>query len=421
MCSEINMTKNEIIDVVTDVLNDIINETKTDFNDDRGDYKVSYEGEKFYLARISGNYEYSLQALIQLILHESGVFSRILNEEQVVEVQESLSNDPTTIYMPDELYDLLGSIYYYSMAFVGKKLTVLGFNVEDDFVNEGWWFVDSPCEIKDKLLSRIENNTTTLEVNFIGEATAENITQFVTEYLNNIINKSQKYFEEDGLFVYNFSTNNEWTIGYLDGLHELTFSIMINNCVFKQILDDNQLNEFHENLNKYLEEGGEFNSIYSLTDNKSYNELKILFEKIDYESINFVYNKLSKWGYDLGDEYTDYLNLHKTKDTTASTEAIKLIINDQEALSIESDVEIGKQQLQSFHPEAHYYSDPQFRLFKTDAGWNIEHDETAINETIVNGVKLTEPLLIADGMVISVGNAAKGIHKLPIILKLLKY
>ena len=161
MCSEINMTKNEIIDVVTDVLNDIINETKTDFNDDRGDYKVSYEGEKFYLARISGNYEYSLQALIQLILHESGVFSRILNEEQVVEVQESLSNDPTTIYMPDELYDLLGSIYYYSMAFVGKKLTVLGFNVEDDFVNEGWWFGDSPCEIKDKLLSRIENNTTT--------------------------------------------------------------------------------------------------------------------------------------------------------------------------------------------------------------------------------------------------------------------
>ena len=98
--------------------------------------------------------------------------------------------------------------------------------------------------------------------------------------------------------------------------------------------------------------------------------------------------------------------------------SIELIINDQVALSIDSDVEIGKQQLQSFHPEAHYYSDPQFRLFKTDAGWNIEHDETAINETIVNGVKLTEPQLIAEGMVITVGNAAKGVLKLPIILKL---
>ena len=98
--------------------------------------------------------------------------------------------------------------------------------------------------------------------------------------------------------------------------------------------------------------------------------------------------------------------------------SIELIINDQVALSIDSDVEIGKQQLQSFHPEAHYYSDQQFRLFKTDAGWNIEHDETAINETIVNGVKLTEPQLIAEGMVITVGNAAKGVLKLPIILKL---
>ena len=98
--------------------------------------------------------------------------------------------------------------------------------------------------------------------------------------------------------------------------------------------------------------------------------------------------------------------------------SIELIINDQVALSIKSDTEIGKQQLQSFHPEAHYYSDPQFKLFKTDAGWHIEHDETAINETIVNGVKLTDPVLITDGMVISVGNAAKGIQKLPIVFKL---
>jgi hypothetical protein len=106
-------------------------------------------------------------------------------------------------------------------------------------------------------------------------------------------------------------------------------------------------------------------------------------------------------------------------ETNESTKAsIELIINEQVALSIESDVEIGKQQLQSFHPEAHYYSDPQFRLFKTDAGWNIEHDETAINETIVNGVKLTDSLLITNGMVISVGNTAKCVLKLPIILKL---
>ena len=63
-------------------------------------------------------------------------------------------------------------------------------------------------------------------------------------------------------------------------------------------------------------------------------------------------------------------------ETNESTKAsMELIINDQVALSIDSDVEIGKQQLQSFHPEAHYYSDPQFRLFKTDAGWNVEHDE----------------------------------------------
>jgi hypothetical protein len=66
----------------------------------------------------------------------------------------------------------------------------------------------------------------------------------------------------------------------------------------------------------------------------------------------------------------------------------------------------------------HTYYDRQFRLFKSSSNWKIEHCAGASLETIVNGVQLTEPTIVTNGMIVSVGYSGRGVEKLPITLKL---
>jgi pSer/pThr/pTyr-binding forkhead associated (FHA) protein len=51
--------------------------------------------------------------------------------------------------------------------------------------------------------------------------------------------------------------------------------------------------------------------------------------------------------------------------------------------------------------------------------WMLAHEPLATNETIVNGAKLTDAVLLEDGMTVSVGNSAKGVEKFPLTIKLL--
>ena len=131
----------------------------------------------------------------------------------------------------------------------------------------------------------------------------------------------------------------------------------------------------------------------------------------DYGTEEPVYNA------DAGDAYFINEEAHD-QEHDGVNEVLKIFIDDNEVYSIKSDKEVGKQQFKDIHNDAHYYSDPQFRLFKSDLEWHIGCCETTTLETIVNGNTLTGTLVVTDGMVVGVGRASKSLIKLPVTLRL---
>lgn len=104
---------------------------------------------------------------------------------------------------------------------------------------------------------------------------------------------------------------------------------------------------------------------------------------------------------------------------TVSVPAVELLFEGKAAIKISIDMMIGRPMLKHLSPDAQFFSDPQFRLYR-DAGkrWMIGPADGIQNQTLVNGQTLTAPLALRDGMRIAVGNASKGIEKLPLIVKL---
>lgn len=97
---------------------------------------------------------------------------------------------------------------------------------------------------------------------------------------------------------------------------------------------------------------------------------------------------------------------------------IELHFDGKTLTSATVDCELGKRNFKAAHADAQFLSDPQFKLRKQAGTWVIEHASSATNETIVNGHKLSGAEPVSDGMRVSVGNAAKGIEKFTLTLKL---
>jgi serine/threonine protein kinase len=96
---------------------------------------------------------------------------------------------------------------------------------------------------------------------------------------------------------------------------------------------------------------------------------------------------------------------------------IALLYDGAVIATVNVDAEFGKRTLAKVHPDAQYLSNPQFRLIREGAGWSIEHCAGATNDTLLNGKKLESRTPITSGMTVCVGNAAKGVMKLPIVLQ----
>jgi len=106
-------------------------------------------------------------------------------------------------------------------------------------------------------------------------------------------------------------------------------------------------------------------------------------------------------------------------DSSRHSGLVSIFFDGNKTYSIGHDAELGKQNFKNIHSDAQFLSNPQFKIFKKSSGvWAIEHISSATNETIVNGKKLDGCIDIVDGMTVAVGNSAKGIHKLPLTLKL---
>ena len=68
-----------------------------------GDFIVrpGYAYDKFYLNRVGGSYDMSLEGLIHHIMFEEKLYHLFLNEQQINKVQTLVENSPESIYRPD--------------------------------------------------------------------------------------------------------------------------------------------------------------------------------------------------------------------------------------------------------------------------------------------------------------------------------
>jgi serine/threonine protein kinase len=103
------------------------------------------------------------------------------------------------------------------------------------------------------------------------------------------------------------------------------------------------------------------------------------------------------------------------------SQSVGLFFGDQMITQIHTDTALGKYTFKGVADEAKFLSEKQFRLFRDPDSmlWMLAHEPLATNETIVNGAKLTDAVLLEDGMTVSVGNSAKGVEKFPLTIKLL--
>jgi hypothetical protein len=76
-------------------------------------------------------------------------------------------------------------------------------------------------------------------------------------------------------------------------------------------------------------------------------------------------------------------------------------------LTMNIDTLVGRRHLRKLDAAAsRFASDPQFRLFRDNArgGWLVEHQATAVNPTLVNGVEISSgPVALGEGAILSIG------------------
>lgn len=95
---------------------------------------------------------------------------------------------------------------------------------------------------------------------------------------------------------------------------------------------------------------------------------------------------------------------------------LTLTSNGVKVLGVNVTANIGKAVLKNAGDDVKYYSNHQFTLTKMPGNkWSISPGNST-NQTIVNGKALTTTIPLVNGMKISVGNTAKSIEKLPLIV-----
>jgi hypothetical protein len=132
--------KNEITSFVENKLIEIIYDNLDSLQ--VGDFKVrpGYGYDKFYLNRVDGSYDMSLQGLIHYILDEELIYRDILNLDQYAKCRLVIQNHPESIYYPDgnsaddiRVSELLDFIYSHSIFSIGHFMISIGLDVSQDF------------------------------------------------------------------------------------------------------------------------------------------------------------------------------------------------------------------------------------------------------------------------------------------------
>lgn len=102
--------------------------------------RPGYGYDKYYINKVEGGYECSLQSLIHYILYEDHIYKIILNDSQYYNCKIVIKNQPYAIYYPDgdsdddiEVTELLDYIYTRTLYLVGHYLIGIGIDARYDF------------------------------------------------------------------------------------------------------------------------------------------------------------------------------------------------------------------------------------------------------------------------------------------------
>lgn len=102
--------------------------------------------------------------------------------------------------------------------------------------------------------------------------------------------------------------------------------------------------------------------------------------------------------------------------STLKSDRIKLVAASGEALRIGVRTEIGKAVLRRFGADSEFWDTRQCTVERRpDGQWIVTPAPGTVNETLINGARLTTPHALADGDVLAAGRSAKGISKLPLM------
>lgn len=143
-----------VIDEVNVELSRIISEFADEFNSSQQmKVRPGYGPDKFYLDRIDGSYDSSLQSLIHYILWEKKLYHKFLTTRQLVDVERVVNEEPDYIYSPDlddestsdeeyeqdvALADSLDNLYWRVITHVGGELSRFDFFDHSTFKNNGY-------------------------------------------------------------------------------------------------------------------------------------------------------------------------------------------------------------------------------------------------------------------------------------------
>lgn len=98
---------------------------------------------------------------------------------------------------------------------------------------------------------------------------------------------------------------------------------------------------------------------------------------------------------------------------------VELLMGGRPVMSMRIDTMVGRAMLKPIGPDAQFAGDSQFRIHRSGSReWMVSPVAGTPNETIVDGARLSTPTQLRDGMRISIGNSAKGIEKLPMVVRL---
>jgi hypothetical protein len=133
--------KDEIVSVVYQKLFEIVYDNFEAIQDMK-DYRLrpGYGYDKFYINKVEGGNECSLQGLIHYILFEDHIYREILNDNQYDCCKELIKNNPYDIYYPCgdsyddiEVREVLDYIYSRTIINIAYFLISVGFDVKYDF------------------------------------------------------------------------------------------------------------------------------------------------------------------------------------------------------------------------------------------------------------------------------------------------